>query len=135
MGPACGKGIEESASIEKDFADQIINEIVIQGDEVHWDDISGLEQAKNSLKETVVYPFLRPDLFSGLREPASGMLLFGPPGTGKTMLARAVATEAKSTFFSVSASSLTSKWVGESEKLVRTLFFLARKLAPSISIC
>lgn len=126
------KVLRSLPQIEKDFADQIINEIVIQGDEVHWDDISGLEQAKNSLKETVVYPFLRPDLFSGLREPASGMLLFGPPGTGKTMLARAVATEAKSTFFSVSASSLTSKWVGESEKLVRTLFFLARKLAPSI---
>jgi SpoVK/Ycf46/Vps4 family AAA+-type ATPase len=113
-------------------ARQILKEIVVRGDEVHWDDVAGLDGAKKALKEAVVYPFLRPDLFMGLREPARGMLLFGPPGTGKTMLARAVATESRSTFFSVSASSLTSKWHGESEKLVRTLFALAKALAPSI---
>ncbi|KAE8144401.1 P-loop containing nucleoside triphosphate hydrolase protein [Aspergillus avenaceus] len=120
------KGVDVTA------ARQILNDIVVRGDEVHWDDIAGLEGAKKALKEAVVYPFLRPDLFSGLREPARGMLLFGPPGTGKTMLARAVATESKSTFFSVSASTLTSKWHGESEKLVRALFGLAKALAPSI---
>lgn len=120
------RGIDESA------ADQIMNDIILKGDEVRWDDIAGLEKAKNSLKETVVYPFLRPDLFSGLREPARGMLLFGPPGTGKTMLARAVATESKSTFFSISASSLVSKFLGESEKLVKALFLMAQALAPSI---
>lgn len=120
------KGVEVTA------ARQILNDIVVRGDEVRWDDIAGLEAAKKALKEAVVYPFLRPDLFSGLREPARGMLLFGPPGTGKTMLARAVATESKSTFFSVSASTLTSKWHGESEKLVRALFGLAKALAPSI---
>ncbi|EAT78055.1 hypothetical protein HBI56_198510 [Parastagonospora nodorum] len=118
--------------VDKQAAQQILNEIVIQGDEVHWDDVAGLEIAKSALKETVVYPFLRPDLFMGLREPARGMLLFGPPGTGKTMLARAVATESKSTFFAISASSLTSKFLGESEKLVRALFQLAKMLAPSI---
>lgn len=120
------QGIDEAA------AKQIFNEIVIHGDEVHWDDVAGLDIAKSALKETVVYPFLRPDLFMGLREPARGMLLFGPPGTGKTMLARAVATESKSTFFAISASSLTSKYLGESEKLVRALFGLAKVLAPSI---
>ncbi|THV66009.1 AAA-domain-containing protein [Aureobasidium pullulans] len=120
------RGVDEGA------AKQIFNEIVIQGDEVHWDDVAGLEIAKSALKETVVYPFLRPDLFMGLREPARGMLLFGPPGTGKTMLARAVATESKSTFFAISASSLTSKYLGESEKLVRALFSIAKALAPSI---
>lgn len=118
--------------VDMEAARQILNEIVIQGDEVHWDDVAGLEIAKSALKETVVYPFLRPDLFMGLREPARGMLLFGPPGTGKTMLARAVATESKSTFFAISASSLTSKFLGESEKLVRALFQLAKLLAPSI---
>ena len=120
------KGVDEGA------AKQIFNEIVVQGDEVHWADVAGLEVAKKALKEAVVYPFLRPDLFLGLREPARGMLLFGPPGTGKTMLARAVATESRSTFFAISASSLTSKWLGESEKLVRALFSLAKALAPSI---
>ncbi|CAI6338851.1 unnamed protein product [Periconia digitata] len=120
------RGVDEQA------AQQILNDIVIQGDEVHWDDVAGLDVAKSALKETVVYPFLRPDLFMGLREPARGMLLFGPPGTGKTMLARAVATESKSTFFAISASSLTSKFLGESEKLVRALFALAKMLAPSI---
>lgn len=118
--------------VDDGAAKQILNDIVVQGDEVRWGDIAGLEIAKNALRETVVYPFLRPDLFMGLREPARGMLLFGPPGTGKTMLARAVATESRSTFFSISASSLTSKYLGESEKLVRALFGLARSLAPSI---
>jgi SpoVK/Ycf46/Vps4 family AAA+-type ATPase len=118
--------------VDATAAQQVLNDIVVRGDEVHWDDIAGLDAAKKALKEAVVYPFLRPDLFSGLREPARGMLLFGPPGTGKTMLARAVATESKSTFFSVSASTLTSKWHGESEKLVRALFGLAKALAPSI---
>ncbi|KAL8674901.1 MAG: hypothetical protein Q9168_000704 [Polycauliona sp. 1 TL-2023] len=120
------KGVDENA------AKQIFNEIVVSGDEVHWEDVAGLDVAKKALKEAVVYPFLRPDLFLGLREPARGMLLFGPPGTGKTMLARAVATESRSTFFAISASSLTSKWLGESEKLVRALFALAKALAPSI---
>ena len=118
--------------VDENAAKQIFNEIVVRGDEVHWDDVAGLDIAKNALKEAVVYPFLRPDLFMGLREPARGMLLFGPPGTGKTMLARAVATESRSTFFAISASSLTSKWLGESEKLVRALFSLAKALAPSI---
>jgi SpoVK/Ycf46/Vps4 family AAA+-type ATPase len=119
-------GIDESA------AKSILNEVVVHGDEVHWSDIAGLSAAKSTLKETVVYPFLRPDLFSGLREPARGLLLFGPPGTGKTMLARAVATESKSTFFSIGAGSLVSKFLGDSEKLVRALFGLARVLSPSI---
>ena len=119
-------GVDESS------ARSILNEVVVHGDSVHWSDIAGLDAAKSTLKETVVYPFLRPDLFSGLREPARGLLLFGPPGTGKTMLARAVATESKSTFFSLGAGSLVSKFLGDSEKLVRALFGVARALAPSI---
>ncbi|CCE62284.1 hypothetical protein TPHA_0C01280 [Tetrapisispora phaffii CBS 4417] len=124
--------IDSLQGVDKGAAKQIFSEIVVKGDEVHWQDVIGLEAAKASLKEAVVYPFLRPDLFRGLREPVRGMLLFGPPGTGKTMIARAVATESNSTFFSISASSLTSKYLGESEKLVRALFAVAKKLAPSI---
>lgn len=126
------EALKNVKGVDATLAKNIINEIVDNGDEVFWEDIAGLDAAKNSLKETVVYPLLRPDLFSGLREPVTGMLLFGPPGTGKTMLARAVATQAKATFFSISASSLTSKYLGESEKLVRALFVLAKELSPSI---
>lgn len=109
----------------------IESEILDDGTKVLWDDIYGLEDAKKALHEMVVLPALRPDLYSGLRAPGKGILLFGPPGTGKTLIAKAVATNANATFFSISASSLNSKFHGESEKLVRTLFQVARERQPS----
>lgn len=99
---------------------------------VKWDDVAGLEGAKEALKEAVILPARFPQLFVGKRKPWKGILLYGPPGTGKSYLAKAVATEADSTFFSVSSSDLVSKWQGESEKLVRNLFELAREKKPSI---
>ena len=99
---------------------------------VRWQDIAGLDKAKQTLQEAVILPALRPDLFNGLRAPPRGVLLFGPPGTGKTMLAKCVATESKACFFNISASSLTSKWHGEGEKLVKKMFEVARKMQPSV---
>ncbi|KAJ7058799.1 AAA-domain-containing protein [Mycena amicta] len=106
--------------------------IVSEKPNVNWDDVAGLEGAKASLKEAVILPIKFPHLFTGKRTPWKGILLYGPPGTGKSYLAKAVATEAKSTFFSVSSSDLVSKWQGDSERLVKQLFELAREQKPSI---
>ena len=98
---------------------------------VQWEDIIGHGDAKRVLREAVVMPLAYPSLFKGLLSPWGGVLLYGPPGTGKTMLAKAVASQARTTFFNISASSIVSKYRGDSEKLVRTLFDLARYHAPS----
>lgn len=99
---------------------------------VGWADIVGQEDAKRLVQEMVVWPMLNPAVFSGARSPPKGLLLFGPPGTGKTLIGKAIASNIKATFFNISASSLTSKWIGEGEKMVRTLFTLAGFLQPSV---
>ncbi|WVQ67457.1 uncharacterized protein L199_005657 [Kwoniella botswanensis] len=106
--------------------------ILSESPNVQWDDVAGLAQAKEALKEAVILPIKFPQLFTGKRTPWRGILLYGPPGTGKSFLAKAVATEAKSTFFSVSSSDLVSKWMGESERLVKQLFQMAREQKPAI---
>jgi vacuolar protein-sorting-associated protein 4 len=106
--------------------------IVTEKPNIKWEMVSGLEAAKEGLKEAVIMPIKFPQLFEGAREPWKGILLYGPPGTGKSFLAKACATECDSTFFSISSSDLVSKWQGESEKLVRTLFEVAREKRPSM---
>jgi len=111
---------------------QLASVIVRERPQVRWNDVAGLDGAKEALKEAVVLPMRLPLLFTGKREPWRGILLYGPPGTGKSYLAKAVATESAASFFSVSSADLVSKWQGESEKLIRQLFRMARESAPSI---
>jgi len=123
----------ESDPEKKKMEKKLEGAIVMEKPNVKWSDVAGLDAAKESLKEAVILPIKFPHLFTGNRKPWRGILLFGPPGTGKSYLAKAVATEANnSTFFSVSSSDLVSKWLGESEKLVKNLFQMAREHKPSI---
>ncbi|ETV85943.1 hypothetical protein, variant 1 [Aphanomyces astaci] len=119
-------------SCDPELISKIEMEIVDAGDPVSFDDIAGLSFAKKCVNELVIWPMARPDIFTGLRSLPKGLLLFGPPGTGKTLIGKAIATQSGATFFSISASSLTSKWIGEGEKLVRTLFAVAAVKQPSV---
>ncbi|KAK9309980.1 hypothetical protein QLX08_000596 [Tetragonisca angustula] len=114
------------------MAEDISREIILNKLNVHWDDIIGLEECKTAVKEAAVYPLKYPIFFNGPFSPWKGILLYGPPGTGKTMLAKAVATECHCTFFNITASSLVSKWRGDSEKYIRVLFDLAYSHSPTV---
>lgn len=122
-----GDGEDDADEEKNKLRGALSGAIVTEKPDVKWDDVAGLDQAKDSLKETVILPTRFPQLFTGKRKPFKGILLYGPPGTGKSFLAKAVATEADSVFFSVSSSDLVSKWQGESERLVRNLFEMARE--------
>ncbi|XP_043719812.1 uncharacterized protein LOC122667554 [Telopea speciosissima] len=120
---------------ENEFEKRLLADVIPANDiGVTFEDIGALENVKNTLKELVMLPLQRPELFckGQLTKPCKGILLFGPPGTGKTMLAKAVATEAGANFINISMSSITSKWFGEGEKFVKAVFSLASKIAPSV---
>ncbi|WFD19331.1 Vacuolar protein sorting-associated protein 4 [Malassezia caprae] len=126
-----GEGEDLDAETKK-LRSGLSSVILTERPNVSWDDVAGLSTAKEALKEAVILPMKFPQLFTGKRKPWSGILLYGPPGTGKSFLAKAVATQSNSTFFSVSSSDLVSKWMGESERLVKQLFAMAREARPSI---
>ena len=117
----------------KEITPSGLREIEVEVPEVHWDDIGGLENVKQELREVVEWPLKYPNTFKRLGiEPPRGILLFGPPGTGKTLLAKAVATESGANFIAIRGPELLSKWVGESEKAVREVFRRARQYAPAV---
>ncbi|KAI3894679.1 hypothetical protein MKW92_052802 [Papaver armeniacum] len=129
------KPASQSGNYDSKLVEMIESAIVDKSPSVKWEDVAGLEKAKQSLLEMVIIPTQRPDLFPGgtLRRPPKDLLLFGPPGNGKTMLAKAVASECAATFFNISASSLTSKWVLEKLKsFFCTLFEVAISRQPSV---
>ncbi|HIQ13213.1 MAG TPA: AAA family ATPase, partial [Thermoprotei archaeon] len=117
----------------KELQPSALREIMVEIPEVKWEDIGGLEDVKQALKEAVEWPLKHPKLFEklGIRAP-KGILLFGPPGTGKTLLAKAVATESEANFISIKGPEILSKWVGESEKAIREIFKKARMTAPTV---
>lgn len=131
------KKVEEGKNDKDDDANaglkkSLESAIITEKPNVAWTDVAGLANAKQILQEAVILPTRFPELFVGKVRPWKGILLYGPPGTGKSYLAKACATEASGTFFSVSSSDLVSKFMGESERLVRSLFEMARKSLPAI---
>ncbi len=130
MAPANGKRDKQSSEIISLIEENIVN---LNKEEINSNDISGLDQAKTVITEILIYPRKFPNLFkSRLTLPPRGVLLFGPPGTGKTLLAKWIASECGSTFFNIRASTIFSKFIGESEKIVRTLFEVADRRSPSV---
>ena len=132
--------LEKMAVTEDDFLEALksiepssLREVTVEIPNVHWDDIGGLDDVKRELRESVELPLQKPEIFKnlGIRAP-KGFLLYGPPGVGKTLLAKAVANESNANFISVKGPEVLSKWVGESEKAVREIFKKAKQVAPTI---
>lgn len=123
---------EEVDEETKKLQEALASCMVTEKPNVKWDDVAGLEKAKEALKEAVILPLKFKHLFNEKRRPWKGILLYGPPGTGKSYIAKACATEVNGTFYSVSASNIMSKWVGEAERTVRALFDLARQNKPAV---
>jgi len=132
--------IENLKVTREDFIEALKNvepsamrEVLVEVPRVKWEDIGGLENAKQELREAIEWPLKYPEVFKATNiKPPKGILLYGPPGTGKTLLAKAVANESNANFISVKGPELLSKWVGESEKHVRDMFKKARQVAPAI---
>jgi len=125
--------MDDFVNAYKEVTPTAMREVYIEVTTVHWDDAGGLEEVKQHLKEAVEWPMKTPEVFTRLGiKPPKGILLYGPPGCGKTLLARAVSTESEANFISIKGPEIFSKWVGESEKAIREVFRKARMAAPSV---
>jgi len=125
--------MEDFVNAYKEITPTAMREVYIEIPTVHWEDIGGLEEVKEDLKEAVEWPIKTPEIFERLGiKPPKGILLFGPPGCGKTLLAKAVATESAANFITIKGPEVFSKWVGESEKAIREVFRKARMAAPAV---
>jgi len=125
--------MEDFMNAYKEVTPTAMREVYIEVPTIHWDDIGGLEEVKQELKEAVEWPIKNPEIFERLGiKPPKGIFLYGPPGCGKTLLARAVATESEANFITIKGPEVFSKWVGESEKAIREVFRKARMAAPSV---
>jgi transitional endoplasmic reticulum ATPase len=125
--------MDDFVNAYKEVTPTAMREVYIEVTTVHWEDVGGLEEVKAHLKEAVEWPLKTPEVFTRLGiKPPKGILLYGPPGCGKTLLARAVATESEANFISIKGPEVFSKWVGESEKAIREVFRKARMAAPTV---
>jgi transitional endoplasmic reticulum ATPase len=125
--------IDDFMNAFKEITPTAMREIAVEVPVVHWDEVGGLEEVKEKLKEAVEWPLKNPEIFTRMGiQPPKGILLIGPPGCGKTMLARAVATESEANFISIKSPEVFSKWVGESEKAIREVFRKARMASPAV---
>ena len=124
---------DDFKNAQKEIQPSALREVLVQIPDIKWDDVGGLEDVKQELKEAVEWPLKHPETFQrlGIRPP-KGTLLYGIPGTGKTLLAKAVASESEANFISVKGPELLSKWVGESEKGVREVFRKAKQASPTV---
>jgi transitional endoplasmic reticulum ATPase len=125
--------LDDFSKAMREIEPSAMREVLVDIPRVTWEDVGGLEEIKRQLKEMVELPLERPDAFKRLGiKPAKGILLYGPPGTGKTLIAKAVANESNANFISIKGPEIMSKWVGESEKAVRTVFKKAKQVSPAI---
>ncbi len=140
FGPAKPAPIKQASKVEQELdedgkrlREMISDTIISERPKIKLSEVAGLEDAKQAISDAIVTPMKHPELFKGkARQPWRGILFYGPAGCGKTLIAKAVASEVNATFFNVSAANIVSKWLGESERLVMTLFELARKNQPAI---
>ncbi|KAG7254061.1 hypothetical protein CRUP_028447 [Coryphaenoides rupestris] len=123
---------EQLKNSDSGLVDMVTMEVLQQGPPVDWSDIAGLDMAKAAIKEEILWPILRPDMFSGLSALPRSLLLFGPQGTGRTLLARCMAHQLGAVFLRLNSAALVTKWLGKADKIIQASFLVARSRQPAV---